>query len=262
MTEHTTILFIADIVGRNGLERVQKRLETLFQEMNVDLIVANGENLHNGLGITPSLATQCFEMGIDVLTGGNHIWNQSHIRKFLNKTDRLLRPINYPEGTPGKGSTLVQGRNGQPVGVINVQGRTFMYPINDPFRRTLEEAKRLRVDTPIVMVDFHAEATAEKVALGRYLDGQVSALIGTHTHVQTADEQIFPNGTGYLSDAGMTGPQHSVIGMDTEVAIKRFMTQLPERYRLGTGPIQFCGVLITVDRLSGKCLSIKRIQER
>ncbi|MBN1540665.1 TIGR00282 family metallophosphoesterase [candidate division KSB1 bacterium] len=253
-----TLLFIADIVGRPGMELVQFFLPGLRKKYDVDLCIANGENGYHGLGLTEQLVKQYHNLGIDVITGGNHTWNQADFRKYLRNESRVLRPLNYPESVPGNGSILIETRKAT-VGVLNAQGRTFMYPIDCPFLRTKKEIESLKEKTPVLFIDFHAEATAEKMAYAWYLDGLVSAVVGTHTHVQTADERILPGGTAYITDAGMTGPHDSVIGMDREVAIKRFTTQLPERYRVGSGNNRLCAVVIKIDPSSGKAQNIERL---
>lgn len=254
-----TILFIADIVGKPGLEVITALLPNLKKQYNVQVCIANGENGYNGKGLTEQIVRKYFTAGIDVITGGNHTWNFAEFRSYLDTATRVIRPLNYPEEAPGKGACLFTTPDGLVVGVMNLQGRTFMSPIDCPFKKSLEEIERLRQKTHIIFVDFHAEATAEKIALGWYLDGKVSALVGTHTHVQTADERILPRGTAFISDVGMTGPFDSVIGLDVEVAIKRFVTQLPEKYMVATSNIRLNGVVIEVDVATGRAKSIKRI---
>ncbi|HNR67399.1 MAG TPA: TIGR00282 family metallophosphoesterase [bacterium] len=258
MSDLINVLFIADIIGRPGLELVQFFLPGLRKKHDIDFCIANGENGYNGLGLTEQLATQYRNLGIDVITGGNHTWNQPEFRNYLRNESRVLRPLNYPEAVPGKGSIVVETRKGK-IAVLNAQGRTFMYAIDCPFLRTKHEIEKLKQETPILLIDFHAEATAEKMAFAWFLDGQVSAVIGTHTHVQTADERILPGGTAYITDAGMTGPHDSVIGMDTDVAIKRFITQLPERYRVGHGNNRLCGVVVRIEKESGRAREIERL---
>jgi len=254
-----TILFIADIVGKPGLDIITGLLPNLKKQYNVDVCIANGENGYNGKGLTEQIVRKYFTAGIDVITGGNHTWNFAEFRAYLDTATKVLRPLNYPEETPGKGTCLFTATNGHTIGVMNLQGRTFMTPIDCPFKKSLEEIERLKQKTRIIFVDFHAEATAEKIALGWYLDGKVSAVVGTHTHVQTADERILPRGTAYISDAGMTGPFDSVIGLEVEVAIKRFVTQLPEKYMVATSNTRLNGVVIEIDATTGRAKSIKRI---
>jgi 2',3'-cyclic-nucleotide 2'-phosphodiesterase len=254
-----TVLFIADIVGKSGLDIVTGLLPGLKKSHQVDVCIANGENMDAGNGLTEPLAKQLFSLGVDVITGGNHTWSNAAFRQYLDTSNRVLRPLNYPTEAPGKGVTTVTTAGGVVVGVINAQGRTFLYPIDCPFRRCSEEIDRLRDKTHLIIVDMHAEATAEKIALAWYLDGKVSAIIGTHTHVQTADERILPLGTAYLTDAGMTGPHDSVIGMDVQVAIKRFLKQIPEKYRPANANNRFNGVIIDIDIQSGKAQKIARL---
>ena len=253
------ILFIADIVGRPGLDIVEGFLPALKKKYAIDFCIGNGENGSSGRGLTSSLVRQYSSIGIDVITSGNHIWDNPVFRKEIDSLPNVLRPINYPPSVPGKGAAVFKCGNGTLIGVINVQGRTFMSSIDCPFRGSLEEVNRLRQKTNIIFVDFHAEATAEKMSLGWYLDGKVSAVIGTHTHVQTADERILTDGTAYITDAGMTGPHDSVIGLSTKVALKRFLYQLPEKYQIGSGNSRFCGVVIQVDKHTGKASSISRV---
>jgi 2',3'-cyclic-nucleotide 2'-phosphodiesterase len=254
-----TVLFIADIVGKSGMDVVAGLLAGLKKTHQVDLCIANGENLDSGNGLTEPLAKQLFALGVDVITGGNHIWNNAAFRQYLDTSSRVLRPLNYPVEAPGKGVTTITTANGVLVGVLNAQGRTFMYPIDCPFKRCSEEIDRLRDKTPVIILDIHAEATAEKLALAWYLDGKVSAIIGTHTHVQTADERILPMGTAYLTDAGMTGPHDSVIGLDTQVAIKRFVKQIPEKYRPASTNNRLNGALVQIDVATGKAGRITRV---
>ncbi|MBD3374612.1 TIGR00282 family metallophosphoesterase [candidate division KSB1 bacterium] len=254
-----TVFFIADIVGKPGVELLEMLLPGLQKKYRVDFTIANGENANQGIGINEGAAKRILNAGVNLITGGNHIWTNWGYRKFLATSDQVIRPLNYPAQAPGKGSAILKSLQGFSVAVMNLQGRTFMYPIDCPFTCAEKELKRLYNFTPVVIVDFHAEASAEKMALGRFLDGKVSAVIGTHTHVQTADEQIFPKGTGYITDAGMTGPHESVIGMDINVAVKRFMTQLPEKYELATENNRLCGVLLKIDSESGNALEIERI---
>ena len=259
VSDTITILFIADIVGKPGIQTVELFLSALKKKYRVDLTIANGENALRGMGISDEIARQLLGLGIDLLTGGNHIWSNHSYRVFLDTSDRVLRPLNYPDSVPGKGSTLFKTKSGLSVGVMNLQGRTFMQPIDCPFVAADMEIQRLAQYTPIIFVDFHAEATAEKIALGHFLDGKISALVGTHTHVQTADEKILAHGTAYITDVGMTGPQDSVIGMDKQVAIKRFMTSLPEKYHLASGDNHLNAVVLKIDSKTGIAKSIERI---
>jgi len=254
-----TVLFIADIVGKSGLDLVAGLLPGLKKSHQVAVCIANGVNMDAGNGLTESLAKQLFSLGVDVITGGNHTWSNSAFRHYLDTSPRVLRPLNYPSEAPGRGSTVIQTDTQALVGILNAQGRTFMFPIDCPFKRCSEEVARLREKTKVLILDLHAEATAEKQALAWHLDGQVSAVIGTHTHVQTADERILPLGTAYITDAGMTGPFDSVIGMDTQVALKRFIRQIPEKYRPATSNNRLNGVLLEIDAASGRAIKISRV---
>ena len=258
-TKPLHILFIADIVGKPGLDVVAGLLPGLKKNLGVDMCIANGENVDGGKGMTEALSRQLFSLGIDVITGGNHTWNNAAFRQYLDESQRILRPLNYPPQAPGRGSVVFMTPRQIPVAVLNLQGRTFMYPIDCPFRTGHEEIERLRQKASIILVDFHAEATAEKAALAWYLDGSVSAIIGTHTHVQTADERILPKGTAFITDVGMTGPHDSVIGMDAQVAIKRFTTVLPEKYRAATANIRLNGAMVEIDPQSGLATRISRV---
>jgi metallophosphoesterase (TIGR00282 family) len=256
-----SILFIGDAIGTSGTAAVQARLSGLKDRYAVGLTVLNAENASAGRGLTPTVARSLFEMGIDVLTSGNHIWNKDKIFPMLEEHPNLLRPLNYPAGTPGHGSCVAATLEGIPVGVINLQGRSFMHPIECPFKAADDEIERLKkAGVHVILVDFHAEATAEKIALGKYLDGRVSAVLGTHTHVQTADEQILPMGSAYITDVGMTGPPDSVIGMETQSAILRFKTQLPVPYRASESASGLDAVVVCVDPESGNATGITRLR--
>jgi metallophosphoesterase (TIGR00282 family) len=256
------ILFLGDIVGRPGREITEEVLSDIRKEEKIDFVIANGENAAGGSGITPSISEELFENGIDVLTSGDHIWKRKEIYDFLKVSSKLVRPANYPEGAAGRGSTVIDIGGGRKVGVINLIGRVFMDAVDCPFVKAKEEIDKLRQETPIIIVDLHAEATSEKVAMGWYLDGLVSAVIGTHTHVQTADEKILPNGTAYITDCGMTGPYDSVIGRKKEQIILRFLTQLPTRFEMAVGGVEMHGVVIEVNDSTGKAVSIERIQKK
>ena len=255
------VLFIGDIVGRPGRNVTRKRLREFREANGIDCVIANGENAAGGSGITPGIAEELFNNGIDVLTSGDHIWKKREAYAFLDKTDKVVRPLNYPPGVPGKGSTVVEIA-GVKVGVVNLIGRVFMDAVDCPFRRAREEVRELRKETPIIIVDMHAEATSEKVAMGWFLDGKVSAVLGTHTHIQTADETVRPKGTAYITDSGMTGPYDSVIGRQKELIIERFLTNLPTRFEVATGDIQMHGVVIDIDNETGNARSIERVQEK
>jgi 2',3'-cyclic-nucleotide 2'-phosphodiesterase len=256
------ILFIGDVIGNSGSSLLQASLAGIQNRTAADLTVLNAENASAGRGLTPATAKTLFEMGVDVLTSGNHIWNRDKIYPMLEEQPYLLRPLNYPPGAPGHGSCVFRTPGGDAIGILNLQGRSFMFPIDCPFRAADTEIERLnREGVRVILIDFHAEATAEKLALGRYLDGRVSALLGTHTHVQTADETVLPNGTAYITDVGMTGPWDSVIGMDTDSAILRFRTQLPVPYRASDSPAFLNAVLVETDAATGKAVRIERINQ-
>ena len=252
------ILFIGDIVGQPGRRVVARRLKELVATHAVDLVLANAENAAGGFGITPTVGEELFQLGIAVLTSGNHVWDKKEAEGYLAKEGRLLRPANYPDDAPGHGATVLQA-DGRRVGVLNLQGRAFLPAIDCPFRVADREVATLRQVTDIIVVDVHAEATAEKLALGWYLDGRVSAVVGTHTHVQTADEQILPGGTAYITDVGMTGPHNSVIGIRPQDAIQRFLTQMPKKFTLAEGPVQLCGTLLDIAD-EGRARGIQRLQ--
>jgi len=254
------ILFIGDIFGKAGRKASSDLIPRLCSEFKIDFCIANGENSAGGKGITRNIAEKLYSYGVDVITSGNHIWARKEDIGYLNETTRLLRPANYPPGTPGFGYGAFKARNGLPVGVINLQGRIYMRSIDCPFRTGLSIAEELFERTKVIIVDFHAEATSEKMAMGWYLDGRVSAVIGTHTHIQTSDERVLPGGTAYITDAGMTGPYDSVIGVDKGKAIDGFLTQLPVKFAPAKKDIRFCGVIISVDETTGRADWIKRLQ--
>jgi len=256
------LLFVGDVHGSPGRRILRDRLPRLRSRFQAEFVIANGENAAGGAGINADVAEELFAAGVDLITGGNHTWQQRDAYALLDAEPRLLRPLNYPPGTPGRGAALVTARGGRAVGVINVQGRVFMpTPVDDPFRTVRAEVQALRPRTPLIIVDIHAEATSEKIALGWYLDGQVSAVIGTHTHVQTADERILPEGTAFICDVGMTGPRDGVLGMDRERIIERFLTSLPLRFEVASGPAQLNAVAIDLDDDTGRARSIVRILE-
>jgi metallophosphoesterase (TIGR00282 family) len=255
------ILFIGDIVGEPGRRAVSEILPRLRRTREPDVVIANGENSAGGSGITPKIAEELFSFGVDIITSGDHLWDQKEVIGLLQNESRFLRPLNYPQGTPGQGSVVYQASNRPPVGIINLQGVTFMANLDNPFIRVRAELDRLRQKTGVIFVDFHAEATSEKAALARMLDGQVSAVIGTHTHVQTADEQILPGGTAFLSDAGFTGPHESVIGREIEPVVKRFLTMQPQRFAVATGNIKMQGAMVEIDEQSGRARHIERVSE-
>jgi metallophosphoesterase (TIGR00282 family) len=256
------ILFIGDVVGNPGREAIRRLLPELKNEYGLDFVIANAENAAGGSGITIKVAAELFSSGVSVLTSGDHIWKKRDILDIIDQEERILRPANFPSGTPGKGFCAFTVAADLKVGVINVQGRVFMEALDCPFRAARQATEALLQQTPVIVVDMHAEATSEKVALGWYLDGKVSAVLGTHTHIQTADEKILPQGTAYITDAGMTGPYDSVIGRRTEDVLERFITSLPTRFEVAEGDIQLHGVVVEVDERSGKARSIVRVQKK
>ena len=256
------ILFIGDIVGQPGRRAVKELLPGLREAHALDFVIANGENSAGGSGITPKTAGEIFSAGVDVITSGDHLWDQKEVMELLASEKRFLRPLNYPPGVPGHGGGVFEIQNLKlKIAVLNAQGRTFMPPLENPFLLAAEEVKRLRAQARIIFVDFHAEATSEKIAFGRFLDGQVSAVVGTHTHVQTADEQIFPGGTAYLTDAGFTGPHESVLGREIEPVVKKFLTGMPQRFEVAKDRVILHGALIEIDDATGKAMKIQRVAE-
>lgn len=253
MPNNMNVLFLGDVIGKPGRRAVARYLKTI----QADFIIINGENLAGGIGITPSTAVEMFEAGVDAITTGNHVWKKKEMGRYLMEEQRVIRPLNYPQGTPGFGYTVLK-KNGFSLCVANIEGRIFMNSLDCPFRAM--EAFLNEADTVPIVVDFHAEATSEKIAMGWFLDGRVSALIGTHTHVQTSDERILPGGTGYLTDAGMTGPVDSVIGMAKEAVLERFLTQMPHKFEVGKDDNEVQGVFLSIDALSRKCLKIERVR--
>jgi len=253
------ILFIGDIIGRPGRELIRKGLSGLIAHHGIDLVIANAENAAAGFGVTKDIGDTLLEHGVNVMTSGNHIWAKKEVIEYIAAEPRLLRPANYPSGVPGRGSYVARTGDGRDVGVINVMGRVFMTPIDDPFTVVLREIEAMRHKTRLIIVDFHAEATSEKVAMGWHLDGKVTMVIGTHTHVQTADERILPNGTAYMTDAGMTGPHDSIIGMEREPSLARFLTGMPTKYEPATGNGRLNGAVVTADDKTGRATAITRI---
>lgn len=252
------ILFIGDIVGKPGLDMVQTWLPGLEKKYNADIIIANGENACDGKGCTAKEGKLLLNLGVKVITGGNHTWDRHQSQDYLKEEKRSLRPINYPKGTYGNGFYIAETTKGK-VGVISLQGRTFMSPIDCPFRAADWVVNKIAQETKVIFIDFHAEATAEKLAMANYLDGRISALVGTHTHIQTADERIFPKGTAYITDSGMTGPYDSIIGMKTEAALNRFLYQTPQKYQTASENNHLCGVFMKVDSTTGNATKIERI---
>lgn len=253
------ILFLGDIVGEPGRKAVISRLAEIREKHAIDFVIANGENSAGGRGITPRIAIDLLRAGVAVITTGDHVWDQQEIVDYFPTEPRLLRPVNYPGGTPGAGSVVLETAKGR-VAVVQAQGRSFMQPpLENPFLAVEAEVARLREDgVRVIILDFHAETTSEKIAMGRMLDGSVSLVVGTHTHVQTADETIFPGGTGYLTDAGMCGPVSSVLGRCTESVVWRFRTGMPTRFPIAKGPVKLCGVIIEAEMSGGGCLDIVR----
>ncbi len=252
------LLFIGDIIGKPGLSLVQTWLPGIIQKYKPDLVIANGENVADGKGCTSKEGEILFDLGVHVITGGNHTWDKHQSQDYLKAEPRSLRPLNYPKGTHGNGYYVAETKKGK-VGVVNLQGRAFMAAIDCPFRAADWVIAKLKTETKVIFIDFHAEATAEKMALAYYLDGKVSAIVGTHTHTQTADERILPNGTGYITDAGMTGPYESVIGMKTAAAINRFLYQTPQKYETAQNDVHLCGMFFKIDTENGKTLELERI---
>jgi metallophosphoesterase (TIGR00282 family) len=241
------VLFIGDIVGSPGRQIVRDRLADLVEHQHIDLVIANGENSAAGFGITPRIAEELLQTGIEVLTGGNHSWDRREIFDFIPHEPRLLRPANFAEGNPGSGLFVGAAKNGVKYAVLNLQGRVFLAPTDDPFKKADTELAKLPSDVAFVLVDIHAETTSEKIAFGWYLDGRVSAVVGTHTHVPTADERVLPEGTAYITDVGMTGPHEGIIGMDRAAIIKKFIDGLPTRFEVATGDVQMNAVVIETD---------------
>jgi metallophosphoesterase (TIGR00282 family) len=253
------ILFIGDIVGKPGRAAIRTFLKPLQQELAVDVTIANAENAAGGNGLTKDVARELYDAGIDFLTMGNHVWDQRAIYDFIDNESRLIRPANYPVGAPGKGYGYLH-KSGRKIGILNFSGRIFLPALDDPFSCAVRLINIIRQETPIIIVDIHAEATSEKVAFGWFLDGKVSAVLGTHTHIQTADARILENGTAYITDAGMTGPKNSVLGIKKEIIINRFLTQLPVKFEIADGPLQVNAVLLDIDEENGQARDIQNIQ--
>lgn len=253
------ILFIGDIVGKPGRRAVRELVPEIISRYEIDFIIGNCENAAAGFGVTREVVEELYESHIQILTSGNHIWDKKEIREFAEDYETLLRPANYPQGTPGWGSVVMPHSSGVSVGVINLMGRVFMAPLDCPFRTAEKEIEKLRKRARIIVVDIHAEATSEKEALGWFLDGRVSAVIGTHTHVQTADETILPEGTAYITDAGMTGPFNSIIGIRKDIILERFLIQVPNNFVVAKDDIRLQGVILNIDEASGKAKDIQRL---
>ena len=253
------ILFIGDIFGRPGRQLLKLGLAAIVSRHEIDFVIANAENSAAGFGITRDIGDELLDLGVDVMTSGNHIWDKKEALDYIGAESRLLRPANYPAGAPGNGSYVARSRDGVSVGVVNVMGRVFMLNIDDPFAVVLKEVEAVRQRARIVFVDFHAEATSEKSAMGWHLDGKVTAVIGTHTHVQTADERILPKGTAFMTDAGMTGPHDSIIGVEVEPALGRFLTGMPSRFEAAAGNPRLNAVIIDADEKTGLATDIERL---
>jgi metallophosphoesterase (TIGR00282 family) len=253
------ILFIGDIVGRPGRELVKRGLGAIVEHEAIDFVIANAENAAAGFGVTREIGDHLLEWGVDVMTSGNHIWDKKEALDYIGTEPRLLRPANYPAGVPGNGSYLARTRAGETIGVINVMGRVFMLNIDDPFAVVVREIEAMRQRTRTIFVDFHAEATSEKIAMGWHLDGRVSAVVGTHTHVQTADERILPKGTAYLTDVGMTGPHDSIIGVEIEPSLGRFLNALPAKFETATANPRLHAVIVETDAQTGRATDIERL---
>lgn len=254
------VLFIGDIVGKTGRDSVKGLLPMIVDKYKIELVIANCENAAGGFGITEKVVSEIFACGVHVLTSGNHIWDKKEALPYIAKEDRLLRPLNYPPGVPGFGTRLYTLPSGQKVAVMNLSGRVFMSNMDCPFRCGSNEIKRLREITNNIIVDFHAEATSEKLAFGHFVDGKVSAVIGTHTHVQTADEQILPAGTAYITDVGMTGPVNSIIGVEKEQVIERFLFQIPKKFEAARGKGVLSAVVVEIKDGTGQSIAIQRLQ--
>ena len=255
----TTVLFVGDINGRPGLDLLGTLLKQLVQKYDVDCVIVNGENTDNGKSITADQSKEMFALGVHAITSGNHIWDNWKVKALLAESKTILRPLNYPRDNAGYGYTIVDLKQKGQLGVVNLQGRTYMQPIDDPFRAADWALSKISQETNMVLIDMHAEATAEKMALAWYLDGRISALVGTHTHIPTADARVLPGGTAYITDVGMTGPYDSVIGMKKEIAIKRFLHHTPFKFELAQHDVRLCGVVIRIDRTTGKAQSIEQI---
>lgn len=253
------ILCIGDIVSRIGRDMLFKYVEDLKYKKNIDIIIANGENATHGRGMARDAYNELIRAGVDVITMGNHTWDAKEVIDIMRNEGNVIRPANFNKDCPGEGSIIFTAKNGKKIGVINLIGRTYLEPSDSPFDAAINEINRISKTTNIIFVDFHAEATSEKLAMGFFLDGKVSAVFGTHTHVQTADDMILPNGTGYISDLGMTGPQISILGREQSGIVKRFLTGMPQKFEIASGKGQFCGCIFDIDEETGKCTDIERL---
>ena len=256
------VLFLGDIVGRPGRRAAGRTVRALRARVGVDFVIANCENATGGKGVDPDAAEELYEAGVDVLTSGNHVWQHRAIVPHMEHDARLIRPLNFPPGVPGRGWTVQRGGDGTPIAVINLIGRAFMAPVDCPFRAVNEVLQAIHGQAVVVIVDMHGEATSEKVAMGRFLDGRVSAVVGSHTHVQTADAHVLPGGTAYITDAGMCGPEDSVLGVRTDQVLRRFLTQMPRRFEVATENVQLHGAIFEIDEETGRALSARRIQKK
>ena len=253
------ILFVGDIFGKPGREIARRAIPALVARDSIDFVIANVENSASGFGVTGDIADAILGYGVDVMTTGNHVWDKKEVLEYIPRQAKLLRPANFPTGTPGRGSYVGRTRTGEPVGVLNLMGRIFMSPLDDPFALALKEIEQLKAKARVIFVDFHAEATSEKKAMGWHLDGRVTAVAGTHTHVQTADERILPKGTAYITDAGMTGPHDSIIGVTIDAALARFVSGMPSKFEAASGGARLNAVIVTADPAGGKATAIERI---
>ena len=259
MSDLIKVFFIGDIIGRSGRSAVKELLPDLLEKHTIDFVIANGENAAGGFGITPAIAEELLSIDIDVLTSGNHIWDKKEIIDYIRDKKWLLRPANYPEGAPGFGWSVFKTKSNIKIGILNLCGRVFMDSLDCPFTVGSKAVKEITQQTPVIIVDMHAETTSEKAAMGWFMDGKVSAVIGTHTHVQTADERILPQGTASVTDAGMTGAMNSVIGMQKEIVLERFLTQMPRKFEVATKDIVMQGVVISIESKTGKATTIERV---
>jgi metallophosphoesterase (TIGR00282 family) len=255
-----TVLFIGDVFGKTGRDLVRLAVPRLARRYPIDLVIANAENSAGGFGVTRETGDELIAAGVDLMTSGNHVWDKKEALDYLALEPRIVRPANYPDGVPGRGFAIGRTRSGDEVAVLNLMGRVFMHAIDDPFSIGRREAERLRARTPVVLVDMHAEATSEKLAMGWHLDGAVTAVVGTHTHVQTADDQLLPGGTAYITDVGMTGPHDGIIGVEREPVLNRFLTGLPARFESARGRPTFHGVVIEADPATGRATAITRLR--
>lgn len=253
------ILFVGDIFGKPGREIARRAIPALVEQQAIDFVIANVENSAAGFGVTGDIAEAILSYGVDVMTSGNHVWDKKEVLEYLPRQPRLLRPANFPAGVPGRGSYVGRTRSGDPIGVLNLMGRVFMAPLDDPFALAVREIENLRARARVIFVDFHAEATSEKIAMGWHLDGRVTAVSGTHTHVQTADERILPKGTAYITDAGMTGPHDSIIGVSIDAALGRFLNAMPAKFESASGGARLNAIIVTADPATGKATGIERL---